>query len=88
MSKHTSTPWKVDADGSLRGNGGFYIGQIADDFGDKTTSANRRLIVMCVNAHDELVAIVQEVAKGRANMIDEDFARARSVLAKLKGREG
>ena len=35
--------------------------------------------------YTELVAITTEVAKGRANLIDEDFARARDILAKIEG---
>ena len=89
---HTPTPWVAAGGTAIFGDTetprpyNIVVAEceVEEDHHERNI-ANAQHIVKCVNAHDELVAIVQEVAKGRVNMIDEDFARARSVLAKLEG---
>ena len=87
MSKHTPTPWVVckhDDNGEVVVRSVPDQGIVANcqcdsyAFDDQTNvdeawAANAYLIVKCVNAHDELVAIVQEVAKGRVNITGAMF---------------
>ncbi len=92
MSKHTPTPWS-HWDGSNRF--GLYIGVNYIPIGEcgagskitsEVTKANAAFIVRAVNAHDELVAALEEALEALmfTNARSTAATNARAALAKAK----
>jgi hypothetical protein len=98
VSKHTPTPWGDNDNGIILGNLDNYefeapivcvVGSDSD-YADETSEAwkQRRAdtdhIVLCVNAHDELVAALKELVHP---MADRYYwtEKGREILAKLEG---
>jgi hypothetical protein len=91
MRKHTATPWKVEVVGTssdysnpvdvceiLSADG---YAQIAENLRD----ANAAHIVRCVNAHDELVALLKQAHESLCGGIHHEGlpSRIRAALAKV-----
>ena len=82
MSKHTPTPWKHELDNRISSDGMIFVKCFDDN--------DAAHIVKCVNAHDELVAALEQIHLYSVGLAEptrteiDIFDIARSALEKVK----
>ena len=99
-SKHTPIPWRLEGKYKIVRDSAFPLPRIIVEStisgecnhsinqGDDADAANAAFIVRAVNAHNDLVAAIEQVfnaAEDNGNMEDIDWDGLREALAKAKG---
>lgn len=96
MAEHTPTPWGADKFGSVRAEAGQgdVIAMVCTPCGVdeerwERGQVNAAFIVRACNAHDELVATLEDVQRLLAaqphGQVTRVYARVKAALAKAKG---
>ncbi len=72
-SKHTPTPWVVAAGSDTVYAGPIFVCDLELDDGDlEVMAANAEHIVLCVNAHDGLVAALESILEEAVYIVKHD----------------
>ena len=96
VNKHTPGPWEVDRanpemvyteyvdnDGASR----YICDCDSDILPQKEYEANAAFIVRACNAHDELLAALEELLKYKGVMSDESVSMAKAIIARARGEQ-